>query len=76
MMTLTNFNEELNRVINLGLANVSNAVGSNSVITQAAMATALTNASAAVTALAGSATTHSREIADPGPALNPALPGS
>jgi hypothetical protein len=74
MMTLTNFNEELNRVINLGLANAGNTVGSNTPLTQAAMATALTNASAAVTALAGAATTHSREIADPGPALNPAQP--
>lgn len=72
MMTLTNFNEELNAVINRALGNIGNTVGSNPAITQAAIATALTNASAAVTALSG--VTHSREIQDPGAALNPAQP--
>jgi hypothetical protein len=74
MMTLTELNEHINDIVNLALANVGNAVGSNAPITQAAIATALTNASTAVTARAGAATTHSREIADPGAALNTNLP--
>ena len=74
MMTLTNFNEGLNVLINRALANLNNTVGSNSVITQAAIATALTNASAAVTALSG--VTHDRTLQDPGAALNPSLSGN
>ena len=74
MMTVTNFTEELNTLVNMGLANVGSAVGSNAPLTQAAIATALTNASTAVTALTGGATTHDRTIVDPGAALNPAQP--
>lgn len=72
MMTLTNFQEELNASVNRALGNLNNAVGSNTALTQANIASTLTAAAAAVTALSG--VTHSREIQDPGSALNPALP--
>lgn len=74
MMTLTNFNEQLNLLINKALGNLNNNVGSTTVITQAAIASALTTASTNVTALSG--VTHSRAIQDHGPNLNPSLPGN
>jgi hypothetical protein len=76
MMTLTNFNEELNTVINMALANVSSVVGSGqTALTFTSIAAALTTAGTNVTAL-GATFTHDRTIQDPGAALNPALPGS
>jgi hypothetical protein len=74
MMTLTNLNEKINILANQALANVGNAVGSNTALTQANIAAAFTAAGTNVTALSGAATTHDRTIADPGAALNPAQP--
>jgi hypothetical protein len=73
MMTLTNFNEELNSLINMALGNVGNAVGSNTALTFTNIAAALTTAGTNVTALTATFT-HDRTIQDPGTALNPALP--
>jgi hypothetical protein len=75
MMTLTNFNEELNTLINMALANVSNVVGSGqTALTFTTIASTLTTAGTNVTAL-GATFTHDRTIQDPGAALNPQLPG-
>jgi hypothetical protein len=72
MMTLTNLTEQINGLVNQALANIGNAVGSNTALTQANIAAAFTNAGTAVTALSG--VTHDRTIQDPGSALNPAQP--
>jgi hypothetical protein len=76
MMTLTNFNEKLNIIINQALANASNVVGSGqTALTYTSIAAALTTAGTNVTAL-GATFTHDRTIQDPGAALNTNLPGS
>lgn len=64
MMTLTNLTEEINLIINM-------ALGSG--LTAAQIATALTNAETALSAVTP-APTHDRTIKDPGPALNPSQP--
>lgn len=68
MMTTTDLNEAINMVVNRAMGNLG---ARNSPQTTADIATALTNAAAAVTALSG--VTHSREIQDPGAALNTSL---
>lgn len=72
MMTTTDLNEAINMVINKAMGNLG---ARNSPQTTADIATALTNAATAVTALAtpGPAPTHSREMQDPGAALNTSL---
>lgn len=72
MMTLTNLTEQINVLVNQALANVGNAVGSNTALTQTNIAAAFTNAATLVTALSG--VTHDRTIQDPGSGLNPAQP--
>jgi hypothetical protein len=62
-ISTVNLQEMLNKDINMALAGG---------LTTAQIATALTNASTAVTALSG--VTHDRTIQDPGPSLNPAQP--
>jgi hypothetical protein len=71
MMTATQVQEEVNKVVNRALANLGSGAGT--LPNAAAIATVLTNAAAAVTAL-GTGTTHDRTIQDPGAALNPELP--
>lgn len=65
--TNTNLTEKINTIVNQALAGG---------LTTTQIATALTAASTAVTALAtpGPAPTHDRTIQDPGPSLNPSQP--
>jgi len=63
-MTMTNFQEEINLVINMAKANNLPLTGTTS------LTTTLNNA---VTALATDSTTHSREIEQPPAALVPDL---
>ena len=76
MMSATNFQEELNTLINMALGNVNNTIGSvqaASPLTFTSIAAALTTAGTNVTAL-GATFVHDRTIQDPGAALNPAQP--
>lgn len=70
MMTATQFQEEINRYVNIALGNIGS--GSGTLPNAAAIATVLTNAATAVTALSN--VTHDRTIQDPGTALNPWQP--
>lgn len=71
MMTATQLQEQINILVNTALANIGS--GGGTLANAAAIATVLTNTATAVTAL-GTGTTHSREIQDPGTALNPSQP--
>jgi hypothetical protein len=71
MMTLPQFQEKLNIVLNQAMANIGSQSGSSTALTVAGMITTLNNA---VTALTGSTLTHDRTISDPGVPLNPSQP--
>ena len=75
MMTLTNFKEQLNLLINKALANVNNLIGSDTTqtITVANLETALSGAITGLNA-APPTVSHDRTIEEPGAALNPSLP--
>lgn len=73
MMTLNELNESINALVNRAYANIGNAVGSNTALTQTNIAAAFTAAATNVTALAATVT-HDRTIQDPGSALNPSQP--
>jgi hypothetical protein len=64
MMNIVQLKEELNFIVN-------KALGSG--LTKTQIATALTNAATATTALAATVT-HDRTITDPGATLNPSQP--
>lgn len=64
MMTTVQLQEKINLAINEAMGNLGSGIAN-----PAAIATVLTNAAAAVTALSG--VTHDRTIQDPGTALNP-----
>jgi hypothetical protein len=71
-MTVRDLVENINLVVNKGLGNLVAGADARYLHTAADIATALTNAATQVTALSG--VSHSREITDPGPALNPSQP--
>lgn len=70
MMTVTQLQEQINRIVNIAMGNLG--PGGGQIANPAAIATVLTNAATAVTALSG--VNHDRTIQDPGSALNPAQP--
>jgi hypothetical protein len=70
MMNITQFTEQLNRLINKATSNLGS--GGGTLLNTAAIASALTAQAAAVTALSG--VTHDRTIQDHGAALNPTQP--